>query len=77
GVMISGCTVHFVDNHYDQGPIILQRACDVLPDDTAETLAARVFQQECEALPDALRKIAEDTSTSRSSSSPNHRCHDE
>lgn len=58
GVTISGCTVHFVDDHYDHGPIILQRACAVLPDDTPETLAARVFEQECEALPEALRKLA-------------------
>jgi phosphoribosylglycinamide formyltransferase-1 len=57
GVTISGCTVHFVDNHYDNGPIILQRACEVLPGDTAETLAARVFEQECEALPAALRML--------------------
>ena len=57
GVTLSGCTVHFVDNEYDHGPIILQRACEVLPDDTPDTLAARVFQQECEALPDALRRL--------------------
>lgn len=58
GVTISGCTVHFVDNHYDNGPIILQRVCDVLPDDTPDTLAARVFEKECEALPAALQKLA-------------------
>jgi phosphoribosylglycinamide formyltransferase-1 len=57
GVTISGCTVHFVDNHYDNGPIILQRACEVLESDTPETLAARVFEKECEALPAALRKL--------------------
>jgi phosphoribosylglycinamide formyltransferase-1 len=57
GVTISGCTVHFVDNEYDHGPIILQRACEVLPGDTPETLAARVFEQECEALPAALRTL--------------------
>ncbi len=60
GVKTSGCTVHFVDNHYDRGPIILQRSCDVQPDDTPESLAARVFEQECEALPAAIRKIVED-----------------
>ena len=59
GVTVSGCTVHYVDNHYDNGPILLQRACEVLPDDTPDTLAARVFEQECEALPEALRKIIE------------------
>ncbi|TWU07594.1 phosphoribosylglycinamide formyltransferase [Stieleria varia] len=58
GVTISGCTVHFVDNHYDNGPIILQKSCEVLPDDTADRLAARVFEKECEALPEALRKLA-------------------
>ncbi|OYP34081.1 phosphoribosylglycinamide formyltransferase [Rhodopirellula sp. MGV] len=57
GVTISGCTVHFVDNHYDNGPIILQRACDVLPSDTPDQLAARVFEQECDALPAAIRTL--------------------
>lgn len=58
GVRVSGCTVHFVDNHYDNGPIILQRCCNVFPEDTAETLQARVFELECQALPDALRQIS-------------------
>ena len=53
----SGCTVHFVDNVYDNGPVILQKKCDVLPDDTADTLAARVFEQECIALPEAIRQL--------------------
>ncbi|WP_436716665.1 phosphoribosylglycinamide formyltransferase [Roseiconus lacunae] len=57
GVKVSGCTVHFVDNHYDNGPIILQRTCDVFADDTPDTLAARVFEQECQALPDAIRTL--------------------
>lgn len=56
---LSGCTVHFADNQYDHGPIILQRAVPVLDDDTAETLAARVFEQECEAYPEAIRLFAE------------------
>lgn len=55
GCKVSGCTVHFVDNGYDTGPIILQRPCPVLPDDTAKTLAARVFEQECIAYPEAIR----------------------
>lgn len=55
GVKFSGCTVHFVDNHYDHGPIILQRTVPVLDNDTPEQLAARVFEQECAALPDAIR----------------------
>ena len=51
---VSGCTVHFVDNQYDHGPVILQLPCPVLPEDNADDLAARVFEQECLALPLAL-----------------------
>jgi formyltetrahydrofolate-dependent phosphoribosylglycinamide formyltransferase len=58
GAKISGCTVHFVDNEYDHGPIILQHVVPVLDADTPDTLAARVFAAECEALPEALRLIA-------------------
>ncbi len=58
GAKISGCTVHFVDNEYDHGPIILQKVVPVLDDDTPEALAARVFQAECEAYPEALRRLA-------------------
>ena len=58
GAKLSGCTVHFADNQYDHGPVILQRAVPVLDDDTPETLAARVFEAECEAYPEALRLIA-------------------
>lgn len=58
GVKVSGCTVHFVDNEYDHGPIILQRTCEVLTTDSAESLQRRVFELECEVLPDAIRKIA-------------------
>jgi phosphoribosylglycinamide formyltransferase-1 len=59
GAKVSGCTVHFVDNVYDHGPIILQRVVEVRDDDTAETLQMRVFEQECEAYPDAIRLFAE------------------
>ncbi len=52
----SGCTVHYVDNQYDNGPIILQRICPVLPGDTAQTLAARVFEEEKVAYPEAIRQ---------------------
>ena len=52
----SGCTVHFADNSYDTGPIILQRRCPVLKGDTAETLAARVFEEEKVAYPEAIRQ---------------------
>ncbi len=59
GAKISGCTVHFVDNEFDHGPVILQRAVPVLDDDTAEVLAARVFTAECEAYPEAIRLFGE------------------
>jgi formyltetrahydrofolate-dependent phosphoribosylglycinamide formyltransferase len=55
GCKVSGCTVHFVDNTYDTGPIILQRTCPVPDDDTAESLAHRVFEEEKIAYPDAAR----------------------
>jgi phosphoribosylglycinamide formyltransferase 1 len=58
GTRISGCTVHFVDNQYDHGPIILQRNVPVQEDDTPDELAARVFAAECLAYPEALRLIA-------------------
>jgi len=60
GCKVTGCTVHFVDNEYDHGPIILQRTAPVLDDDTPDTLAARVFEQECEAYPEAIQLFAED-----------------
>ncbi|MCL4205499.1 MAG: phosphoribosylglycinamide formyltransferase [Pirellulaceae bacterium] len=58
GAKVSGCTVHFADNHYDHGPIVVQRTVPVLDDDTPDTLAARVFEQECEAYPDAIQLFA-------------------
>ena len=57
GVKVTGCTVHFVDNEYDHGPIILQSTCPVLETDSAESLQRRVFELECEALPQAIRMI--------------------
>jgi phosphoribosylglycinamide formyltransferase-1 len=51
GCTVSGCTVHLVDGEYDHGRILLQRTVPVLPDDTPESLAARVFAAECAALP--------------------------
>jgi len=59
GCKVSGCTVHFCTNEYDKGPIIVQRACEVKDDDTPETLAARVFEQECIAYPQAIKLFAE------------------
>ncbi|HEX8342191.1 MAG TPA: phosphoribosylglycinamide formyltransferase [Tepidisphaeraceae bacterium] len=54
GERVSGCTVHWVNNEYDAGPIIVQRTCPVLPGDTPETLAARVFELEKSAYVDAI-----------------------
>jgi formyltetrahydrofolate-dependent phosphoribosylglycinamide formyltransferase len=59
GCKVSGCTVHFCTNEYDEGPIIVQQACEVKNDDTPETLAARVFEAECIAYPQAIRLFAE------------------
>jgi phosphoribosylglycinamide formyltransferase 1 len=59
GCKVSGCTAHFVNNAYDEGPIILQRAVPVFAEDTPDDLAARVFEQECIAYPDAIRLFAE------------------
>ncbi|MCA9200340.1 MAG: phosphoribosylglycinamide formyltransferase [Planctomycetales bacterium] len=58
GAKLSGCTIHFVDNEYDHGPIISQHAVPVMLDDTAASLAARVFTTECEAYPQAIQAIA-------------------
>ena len=57
GVKISGCTVHFVDEHLDAGPIILQRAVEVKDEDTAGSLAARILEQEHGAYVEAVRRI--------------------
>lgn len=59
GATESGCTVHLVDDQYDRGPILLQRRCPVLPGDTPDTLAARVFDLECQAYPTALQMLIE------------------
>ena len=59
GCKVSGCTVHFCTNEYDKGPIIVQRTCPVQDDDTADTLADRVFEQECIAYPQAIQWFAE------------------
>jgi len=58
GVKVTGVTVHFVDNEYDAGPIIWQQPVPVFDDDTADTLAARVFETEKEAYPHVLRLLA-------------------
>lgn len=58
GAKLTGCTVHFVDNEYDAGPIIWQQPVPVFDDDTADTLAARVFEAEKEAYPHVLKLLA-------------------
>ena len=63
GAKVSGCTVHFVNEDLDAGPIILQRPVEVLDDDTAETLAARILEQEHGAYVDAVRKIVSSRAT--------------
>ncbi len=57
GVTVSGCTVHFCDNEYDHGPIILQRVVEVKEEDKAEDLASRVQEAEREALPEAINLL--------------------
>jgi phosphoribosylglycinamide formyltransferase-1 len=57
GVKISGVTVHFVDAELDAGPIVLQRAVPVLDDDTADTLAARILDEEHRAYADAVQMV--------------------
>ena len=57
GEKLSGCTVHFVDEGTDTGPIVLQRTVPVLPGDTEETLAARILEQEHIAYPQAISRV--------------------
>ncbi|MDR0869793.1 MAG: phosphoribosylglycinamide formyltransferase [Planctomycetaceae bacterium] len=59
GAKITGCTVHFVDQEYDNGPIILQKAVEVYDRDTTQSLNDRVFAAECEAYPEAIELLAE------------------
>ncbi|MFO0981720.1 MAG: phosphoribosylglycinamide formyltransferase [Planctomycetota bacterium] len=60
GVKITGCTVHFADDHYDHGPIIVQRAVAIDDQDTPDTIAHKVFEQELLAYPEAVRLFAQD-----------------
>jgi phosphoribosylglycinamide formyltransferase-1 len=59
GVKVTGCTIHFVDEGVDTGPIIVQRAVEVKDDDTHDTLAARILEQEHIAFPLAIKLFAE------------------
>ena len=63
GVKISGCTVHFVDQEYDSGPIILQKAVEVYEGDTPNTLNDRIFAAECQAYPEAIELLAQERVT--------------
>jgi len=58
GAKESGCTVHFATNEYDAGPIVVQKRVPVLPGDTADSLAVRVFAAEREAYPEAIALVA-------------------
>ncbi len=60
GAKLSGCTVHYVDNQYDHGPIIAQRSCEVLDLDSPETLQRRVFELECQLYPEVIEAIVRD-----------------
>jgi len=59
GVRISGCTVHFVDEGMDTGPVIIQAAVPVSPDDTEEAISARILSMEHRIYPEAIRLYAE------------------
>ena len=59
GVKVSGCTVHFVDEHLDHGPIIMQKAVEVRDDDSEESLSQRVIRYEHETYVEAIRRIVE------------------
>lgn len=57
GVKVSGCTVHFANQEYDQGPIVVQKCVALADDDTPNDIAAKVFACECEAFPEAINRV--------------------
>jgi phosphoribosylglycinamide formyltransferase-1 len=59
GCTVCGCTVHFANDRYDEGPIILQKCVPLDYEDDADTIAAKVFEKECEAFPEAINRVAE------------------
>ncbi len=59
GCTVSGCTVHFADEKYDNGPIILQKSVDLAYEDDIDTIAGKVFAVECEAFPEAINRVDE------------------
>ena len=58
GVKVSGCTVHFADENYDEGPIIVQKCVPLAEGDSPEDIAAKVFEAECVAYPEAINLVA-------------------
>ncbi|MBV5316836.1 MAG: phosphoribosylglycinamide formyltransferase [Desulfobulbaceae bacterium] len=59
GCTVSGCTVHFANESYDEGPIVLQRCVALMDSDTPDEIATRVFAVECEAFPEAINLVDE------------------
>ncbi len=59
GCTVSGCTVHFADDKYDEGPIILQKCVEIAYDDDIAAIASTVFAVECEAFPEAINRVDE------------------
>ncbi len=59
GCTVSGCTVHFANENYDEGPIILQKCVELAYEDDADTIADKVFAIECEAFPEAINRVDE------------------
>jgi len=57
GVLVSGCTVHFANNKYDEGPIVVQKCVPLEYDDTPEQIATKVFDMECVAFPEAINLV--------------------
>ncbi len=58
GVKVSGCTVHFANEVYDEGPIVVQKCVALADEDTPHDIAAKVFAAECEAYPEAINRVA-------------------
>lgn len=59
GCTVTGCTVHFADENYDEGPIILQKCVEIAYEDDADTIADKVFAIECVAFPEAINRVDE------------------
>ncbi len=59
GCTVTGCTVHFANEKYDEGPIILQKSVDIGYEDDIDSIASTVFDAECEAFPEAINKVDE------------------